>query len=86
MLSNFTLAYFEDSGWYKVNYSSLEGLNQLDLLWGKGEFLARLECNHRAINLVCQCKQLSVVVCYMCHQLHGLHHHYTTPLAVGMDR
>ena len=37
VLSNFTLAYFEDSGWYKVNYSSLEGLNQLDLLWGKGE-------------------------------------------------
>ena len=38
VLSNFTLAYFEDSGWYKVNYSSLEGLNQLDLLWGKGEY------------------------------------------------
>ena len=38
VLSNFTLAFFEDSGWYKVNYSSLEDLHQFDLLWGKGKF------------------------------------------------
>jgi len=31
-LSNFTLALFEDSGWYKVDYSKSE-----DLLWGKNK-------------------------------------------------
>ena len=36
--SNFTWAFFEDSGFYKVNYSFVALLNehQFDLIWGKG--------------------------------------------------
>ena len=30
------MALFEDSGWYKGNYTALEILNQLPLQWGKG--------------------------------------------------
>ena len=39
--SNFTWAYFEDSGWYKVNYTFVNIFheeNQIDLLWGKGQY------------------------------------------------
>eukprot|EP00731_Ephydatia_muelleri_P017306 Em0010g404a len=35
-LSNFTLAFFEDSGWYRVNYSYLSTISQFDLRWGQG--------------------------------------------------
>ena len=34
--SNFTLAFFEDSGWYKVNYTYTNSFRQFDLNWGKG--------------------------------------------------
>ena len=37
VLSQFTIALFEDSGWYKGNYTALELLNQLPLQWGKGK-------------------------------------------------
>ena len=36
VLSEFTAALFEDSGWYKVNYSALSALDQHALQWGKG--------------------------------------------------
>ena len=36
VLSQFTVGLFEDSGWYKGNYTALERLNQLPLEWGKG--------------------------------------------------
>ena len=36
VLSKFTIALFEDSGWYKGNYTALEMLDQLPLQWGKG--------------------------------------------------
>ena len=36
MLSEFTAALFEDSGWYKANYSALSALDQHALQWGKG--------------------------------------------------
>ena len=36
VLSEFTLALFEDSGWYKANYTALYDLQQNPLQWGKG--------------------------------------------------
>ena len=36
VLSKFTIALLEDSGWYKGNYTALEMLNQFPLRWGKG--------------------------------------------------
>ena len=36
VLSQFTIAALEDSGWYKGNYTALDELNQLSLEWGKG--------------------------------------------------
>ena len=36
VLSEFTAALFEDSGWYKTNYSALLALHQHALQWGKG--------------------------------------------------
>ena len=36
VLSDFTLAFLEDSGWYKANYTALLDLNQNSLQWGKG--------------------------------------------------
>ncbi|XP_065915873.1 leishmanolysin-like peptidase isoform X1 [Dysidea avara] len=36
VLSEFTVALLEDSGWYKANYTALHELNQVPLLWGKG--------------------------------------------------
>lgn len=37
VLSQFTIALLEDSGWYKGNYTALEMLNQFPALeWGKG--------------------------------------------------
>ena len=35
-ISNFTLNILEDSGWYKVNYTTAESLYSYELLWGKG--------------------------------------------------
>ena len=35
--SNFTWKVFEDSGWYKINYTVTESIDQLKLLWGKGK-------------------------------------------------
>ena len=37
VLTEFTLALFEDSGWYKVNYTALYDLKQNPLQWGKGK-------------------------------------------------
>ena len=39
VLSEFTLALFEDSGWYKANYTALYDLQQNPLQWGKGIIL-----------------------------------------------
>lgn len=36
VLSEFTLAFLEDSGWYKANYTALSELNQNSLQWGRG--------------------------------------------------
>jgi len=36
VLSNFTLAFFEDSGWYKVNYTFMNNYDQFELQWGRG--------------------------------------------------
>ena len=36
VFSNFTLAFFEDSGWYKVNYTFINNYNQFELQWGRG--------------------------------------------------
>ena len=36
VLSEFTAALFEDSGWYRANYSALSALDQHQLQWGKG--------------------------------------------------
>ena len=38
VLSEFTLALFEDSGWYKANYTALYNLKQNSLQWGKGNY------------------------------------------------
>ena len=39
VLSEFTLALFEDSGWYKANYTAFYNLQQNPLQWGKGKAL-----------------------------------------------
>ena len=36
VFSNFTLAFFEDSGWYKVNYTFINNYDQFELQWGRG--------------------------------------------------
>ena len=36
VFSNFTLAFFEDSGWYKVNYTFVNNYDQFELQWGRG--------------------------------------------------
>ena len=36
VFSEFTLAFLEDTGWYKGNYTALSALNQRSLEWGKG--------------------------------------------------
>jgi len=37
VLSEFTIALFEDSGWYKANYTALHEVNEHPLQWGKGK-------------------------------------------------
>ena len=37
ILSEFTIALLEDSGWYKANYTALYNLKQNPLQWGKGK-------------------------------------------------
>ena len=37
VLSEFTLALLEDTGWYKANYTALHSIKQNPLRWGKGE-------------------------------------------------
>ena len=39
ILSEFTLALFEDSGWYKANYTALYNLKQNPQQWGKGRIM-----------------------------------------------
>ena len=41
ILTDFTIALLEDSGWYKGNYTALDELNQLPLEWGKGTYVCR---------------------------------------------
>ena len=36
VLSEFTLAFLEDTGWYKANYTALSELSQNSLRWGRG--------------------------------------------------
>jgi len=38
ILSELTIAFFEDTGWYKANYTALNDLNQNSLQWGKGTY------------------------------------------------
>ena len=40
--SNFTWKLFEDSGWYKVNYTFINTIEQYNLEWGKGELTYQL--------------------------------------------
>ena len=37
VLTEFTIAALEDSGWYKANYTALYEIDQPPLRWGKGE-------------------------------------------------
>ena len=50
-MSEFTLALFEDSGWYRGNYTALNNLKQNPLQWGKGKHLNLLILS--PINYVC---------------------------------
>lgn len=36
VLSNFTWAFFEDSGWYSINYAYTNSIESLQMKWGKG--------------------------------------------------
>ena len=36
VFSKFTLAFFEDSGWYQVNYTFINNFDQFELQWGRG--------------------------------------------------
>ena len=46
VMSEFTLALFEDSGWYKANYTALHNLKQNSLQWGKGMYIFKLCITH----------------------------------------
>lgn len=35
VVSNFTWAFFEDSGWYRINYTYTNSIDQLEMKWGK---------------------------------------------------
>jgi hypothetical protein len=35
--SNFTLKYFNDSGWYRVNFTITNAIDQFDMKWGEGK-------------------------------------------------
>lgn len=62
-LDNITLALFEDSGWYKVNYSYAQ-----DFLWGRGEgcdFGLDSNCHDESSLFFCQQSQSTG-----CHHLH----------------
>ena len=43
--SNFTWSFFEDSGWYQVNYTfTNSAVQQFDLQWGRGDDDRQLYC------------------------------------------
>ena len=48
IFSNFTLAFFEDSGWYQVNYTYINNFKQFDLQWGKGSLILAWNSCHSA--------------------------------------
>ena len=50
VLSEFTLAALEDSGWYKANYTALYNLKQNPLQWGKGK--RHVDMIYEVINLI----------------------------------
>jgi len=54
VLSEFTVALLEDSGWYKANYTALNELNQFPLQWGKG-----LSVSKRIGTIICNIILLS---------------------------
>ena len=53
VFSNFTLAFFEDSGWYQVNYTFINNYDQFELQWGRGIIITSPFCiRHVNINIV----------------------------------
>ena len=55
VFSNFTLAFFEDSGWYQVNYTFVNNYNQFELQWGKGMYYIVI-----APLILCACNPVSI--------------------------
>ena len=53
ILTDFTIALLEDSGWYKGNYTALHELNQLPLEWGKGTYVEDLTALYVLLTCVC---------------------------------
>ena len=50
--SNFTLAFFEDSGWYQVNRTYIEAFDQFELQWGRGNSLVYSSFKVRSLTLL----------------------------------
>ena len=56
------MAFLEDSGWYKANYTALSELNQNSLQWGRGmEFLYLLYMYHD-INFIVSVRVIVVLM------------------------
>ena len=54
VLSNFTWNFFEDSGWYRVNFTFTEtAVEQFDLQWGRGLLLCKLQHTAGLIMYLC---------------------------------
>ena len=62
VLSNFTWNLFEDSGWYRVNFTFTEtAVEQFDLQWGRGLLL----CNLQLTNILHTIKQYCRMDCLL---------------------
>ncbi|XP_065916878.1 uncharacterized protein [Dysidea avara] len=67
ILSEFTIALLEDSGWYKGNYTALSALNQLPLQWGKDlgcAFLTERCVNESVYPYLCDASSDEVMCTY----------------------
>ena len=72
------MAFLEDSGWYKANYTALSELNQNSLQWGRGmEFLYLLYMYHD-VNFIVSMRVIVVLMFLVLKMAVGLGCSFTT--------
>ena len=85
ILSEFTIALFEDTGWYKANYSALYALNQQKLHWGKGRVVSYnymfIKKPYEYVHNYCTCMPIhkirTYVRMYVCMYVWDAYNHNT---------